>query len=137
MARTGRPSFQPTAMQRDRVVRLRADGWSQTRIARQVGLDVGTLTKYFGQELAHGADIKREALLEWAEKAARRGNATLIKWLYERHTPASAAEQLKQRKSVPSPAEPNLEKLGKKEERQRAAEAVGGIYAPPAPPKLD
>ena len=133
MARTGRPEFKPTGVQRDRVMRLRADGWSQERIARQIGVDVGTLNKHFAGELEHGADIKRELLLEWAEKAAKKGNATLIKWLHERQTASSAADQLKSRESAPEPKAP---KLGKKEERQKAAEQVGGKFAPPPPPKL-
>ena len=136
MARTGRPKFHPTKNQRDRVMRLRADGWSQERIARRIGIDVGTLTLHFADELEHGADVKREELLEHADKAARKGNATLIKWLHERQTAAAAAEQLRHRESAPAPAEPKASKLGKKDERQQAAEKVGGKYAPPPPPKL-
>lgn len=139
-SRGGRPSFKPTKPQRDRVMRLRADGWSKERIARIIGIDVGTLIKHFAEELEHGADIKTDALLEYAEKGAKKGSSANIKWLSERYALARAAEQVDQRASQP-PSEAEIETRkapprGKKEMLQSEAEGVSGIFAPPAPPKV-
>jgi transcriptional regulator with XRE-family HTH domain len=132
----GRPSHKPTHYQRERVMRLRADGWSLERIARVIGLDVQTLAKHYGDELEHGADIKTDALLEWAERGAKKGNAANIKWLSERYQAARADEQLRGRASGPPAEEPKAPKLGKKEQQQEAANAVKGKYATPPAPKL-
>ncbi len=134
MARRGRPKFKPTPAQRDRVMRLRADGWSKERIARLIGTDHETLSANFAAELEHGADIKTDALLEAAERGAKKGNAALIKWLSDRQSAARAGRQLEERAAPP--AEAPTRKLGKKEERQEAAARVGGKYATPAGPKL-
>lgn len=137
MARTGRPKFKPTAPQRNRVKLMRADGWSKERIARQIGVDADTLVKHFAEELEYGADQKRLELIEAAEKGAKKGNASLIKWLTDRHDAARAAHQLEERGRpsaepvAPAPVPPK----GKKEQRQEAANKVTGKYAtPPSPP---
>ena len=132
MARIGRPPYKATKHQRDRVMRLKAGGWGKRRIARRLCIDVNTLNKHFAQALEHAADTKREELLHLAEKGARRGNAILIIWLYERSHAALSTKQLDAR----STSQPKRPKLGKKAEREQAAAKVGGIYAPPAPPKL-
>lgn len=117
----GRPQFKPTPTQRNRVKMLRADGWSQERIARLIGIDVQTLLDRFSEEMEHGADMKRAELLQWAEKGAKKGNPSLIKWLGD------------QRLSADSGASGGL---GKKEQRQAAAGRVEGVFAPPDAPKL-
>lgn len=131
MARTGRPQRKVTAAERDQVMRLRADGWTIERIARLLRTDHETLAKHFGEELAHGADIKRNQLLEWAEKKAKKGSIGNIKWLHEQQARARAAERVGDDRP-----EPKAEKLGKKEELQRAAEGISGKFAPPAAPKV-
>lgn len=138
MARRGRPEFKPTKGQRDRVMRLRADGWSIERIARVMGVDFRTVAKHFAEELEHGADIKTDALLEYAEKGAKKGNNANIKWLGERYRLARAARQIEERagQAVETATAPKPEKLGKKEERLKAAQEVTGKFAPPPPPKL-
>lgn len=130
----GRPRFQPTAKQRERVKLLKADGWSNERIAAQIGIAHDTLAAAFKSEIEFGADAKRIELIEAMERAAKKGNASAGKWLHDRFAAAGAAQQLVNRER---PAEgPKAEKLGKREERQQAAEKVRGKFAPPAPPKL-
>ncbi len=138
MARRGRPKFKPTPAQREKVMRLRADGWSIERIARSIGTDHETLRAAFPAELEHGADIKRAELLEYADKAAKKGNVAAIKWLSDQRSAARAANQLEERASkapASSPEVPVAPKLGKKQAQQQAAEKVTGKFAPPAPPK--
>lgn len=131
MAPRGRPERRVTAAERDQVMRLRADGWTIERIARLLRTDHETLWKHFREELEHGSDIKRNQLLEWAEKKARKGSIGNIRWLQEQHQRAREAER-----RGADPADLKSEKLGKKEERQRAAESISGKFAPPAAPKV-
>lgn len=135
MAPRGRPAKKPTYHERERVMRLRADGWSVERIARVMETDHETLRKHFADELEHGADIKIDALLEYAERGAKKGSQASIKWLHERYSSARAASQLEVRSQAPAP-EPKPPKLGKKELQQEAAGKVGGKFAVPAAPKL-
>lgn len=137
MARRGRPPRQVKKGERERVMRLRADGWSIERIARLLKTDHETLRKLFAEELEHGADIKTDALLEYAERSAKRGSQASIKWLSERYAAATAARQLEARGSAPAKeAEAKPPKLGKKEQQQVDAGKVGGIFAPPPAPKV-
>ena len=125
----GRPRFKPTKAQRDRVKLLKADGWSNERIAAQLGISRNTLEQALAAELEFGSDAKRVELLEAMEKAAKKGNASAGKWLADRYDVARAAHQVEQRE------EPRPQVLGKKEQRQEAAEKVAGKFAPPSPPK--
>lgn len=132
MALRGR-KFAPTKADRHRVMRLRAAGWTLERIARVVGVDAKTLDKHFAMEIEHGADVKNDELLEYAERGAKKGNAANIKWLKEQYNAARAARQLEDRGGIPmdDPAPP---KLGKKELQQEAAAKISGKFAPPSGP---
>lgn len=138
---TGRPRFQPTKAQRDRVKLLKAMGWSNERIAAQIlvkGKPIArnTLEDRFADELQFGADAKRLENLESMEKAAKKGNASAGKWLAERYDAARAAEHLATRgQPATQPTEPKEERLGKKEAKQQAAHQVTGKFAPPPAPK--
>lgn len=133
----GRPSFKPTKAQRERVKLLKADGWSNERIARNLGIARNTLELHFAGELSDGADLKSAEILTAMEKAAKSGNVSAGKWLHERFAQARAARELENRASAPAPAEEERhEKLGKKEEKLNAAKAITGKFAPPPPPKL-
>ncbi len=136
MAPRGRPAKKPTYHERERVMRLRADGWSVERIARVMETDHETLRKHFANELEHGADIKTDALLEYAERGAKKGSQASIKWLHERYSSARAAEQVASRERPAAVAEPKQPKRGKKELQQEAAGKVAGKFAVPAAPKL-
>ncbi|GLK68969.1 hypothetical protein [Hansschlegelia plantiphila] len=136
----GRPAFKPTLAQRKRVSQAAAAGWSHNRIALGIEIDVDTLRKHFATELEHGGAKHSIEALDLLWKQARGGNVSATKKLIELNEVGAAAGALRDREksgtvdapSVPAPAE----KLGKKEEAQRAAEQIGGIYATPAAPKL-
>lgn len=136
MAGRGRPAFKATKPLRDRVKLLKADGWSNDRIARQLGIARNTLEKKFAEELEFGADAKRVEILEAADKAAKKGNATMIKWLADRRDVARAAEQVADREAPSAAAPLKPPAKGKKEIQQQAAEEITGKFAPPSPPKL-
>ncbi len=134
----GRPEFKPTKPQRERVKVLKADGWPNERIAKHLGISRNTLEKCLSDELEFGADAKQVEILEAAHKAAKKGNASMIKFLVGRHDLARAAERVADRENLPAaPTEQRPTKdipLGKKEQRQQEAEAVTGKFAPPPAP---
>jgi hypothetical protein len=90
--RFGRPHMKPTKAQRNQVALLSAAGWSHKRIAGVLGIARNTLARRFAWELEHGGDRKRCELLEAADKAARKGNVSAIRWLMARFDAAYAAE---------------------------------------------
>ncbi|GBD48089.1 hypothetical protein [Methylopila sp. Yamaguchi] len=144
-ARRGRPAFKPTLALRRTVEQLVSVGESHESVARAVGCSRETLEKHFVDELATGASRKRREVVDLLYKSARAGNVSAIKKLEEMTGAASAAEGVRSRgwggdASGPAVTEPAAEarpeKLGKKEEQQRAAEQVGGKYAVPSAPKL-
>ncbi|SEP47638.1 hypothetical protein SAMN02990966_06861 [Rhodospirillales bacterium URHD0017] len=91
MARTGRPKFKPTKLQRDLVRRLRADRWSQERIARVLHIDVSTLILRFGADLERVDDELRADLLRSMWSAARHGSVSAARWWLKRTARARAA----------------------------------------------
>lgn len=131
---TGRPPKKVTQAQRDKVKLLKAAGWSNERIAAQIGMARNTLEDKFRAEIDFGADMEEAELLASAKAAAKKKNVAAIKWLAEKFATAGAAQRLVGRERPAPPAK--APKLGKNEERQRAAEKVGGKFAPPPPPKL-
>lgn len=131
----GRPPFKPTYAQRERVKMLKADGWPNERIARNLEIARNTLEKVFPEELEHGADEAQAELMGWAVKAAKKGNASMVKWLAERYAAARAAQQVASREVAPPVEEPKAAKLGKKEIQQQSAEAITGKFAPPPAPE--
>ena len=60
----GRPAFQPTLTQRQRVERLKFVGESDNTIARALGIDPDTLRKHFEDELADGYAQRRSELID-------------------------------------------------------------------------
>jgi hypothetical protein len=122
----GRPPKTPTKVERTRVERLVADGWSHGRIARQLGMARNTLRHHFHDELCAGADRKLAELLRLAEKAAKRGNVSAIKWLMARFDAARARDE-----QAAKAAEVSSRKLGKKELADLAAQqsAAGTSWA--------
>ena len=132
----GRPRFKPTPKQRERVKLLKADGWSNERIAAQLGVDPGTLAAAFANEIQFGADAKRLELIEAMERAAKKGNASAGKWLHDRYAAASAAHQLEERATPSEPVAAKAPAPGKKQLQNQAAKRVGGKYEAPAAPKL-
>lgn len=132
----GRPRFKPTKPQRDRVKLLKAAGWSNERIASHLEISRNTLEAAFVMEIQFGADAKQAQILANLEAASKKGNASASKQLLDRFDLARANEQLASRRNEPEEPEAKLQKQGKKELQQEAAEQVEGKFAPPSPPKL-
>lgn len=128
----GRPAFSPSIEQRQTVEQMKYCGESENVIARALKIDVDTLRKHFVEELGDGHASRRREVIGMLFSSARSGNVSAIRKLEEQGRAAGAAEAI-ERRSDPTP---KTEKLGKKEERQQAAERVGGIFTPPEPPKL-
>lgn len=108
----GRPAFKPTKDQRSDVEIMKADGWSNERIALQLRISRPTLEKAFADELQYGRDTVQLENLRNIRKMAKKN--------------ASAAKQLNDRLAFAGSARPDLPpkepKLGKKELQQIAAE---------------
>lgn len=132
LRKRGRPAYRPTLEDRQIVEQMKFCGESDNTIARALGIDPDTLRRHFVDELADGHAQRRKEVIGLLFTAARNGNVAAVKKLEEMGRAAGAAEAVKAR-------EPKAASVGKKEERQAAAEAVAAgqsKFAPPAPPRL-
>jgi hypothetical protein len=128
----GRPAWRPTIEDRQTVERMKYCGESDAVIARSLRVDVDTLRKHCPDEIADGYAQRRKQVINWLFDSAQDGHAASRKTLDQIGRSVGA-------QSVVPDSAPKPPKLGKKEERQAAAEAVASgssIFAPPAPPKL-
>jgi hypothetical protein len=115
---------------------LKATGTADIEVAVRVGLSLPTLKKYYFRELSQGAAMVRQAVIRAQLDAALKGkssSATLVLRELDKgdltdiayRAPAGLA-------ASPPKAAPAL---GKKDQRQAAAEQIGeGIFAPGEPP---
>jgi hypothetical protein len=107
--RWGRPSFKKTKENQELVALLRADGWTQDRIAAHLGCDTKTLAKYFSRELQYGSDLIRAMALQVTLQRMRQGNSVATGRLLDLTLEAGgAAVPLAPKADKPAP-------LGKKE----------------------
>lgn len=114
----GRPAFKPTKDQRADVEIMKADGWSNDRIALQLRISRPTLEKAFADELQYGRDTVRLENLRNVRRMAKK-NASAAKQLNDRLDLAATRRP----DGGDEPAAPVKEtKLGKKERLQREAE---------------
>ncbi len=134
MARGSR--FKPTRAQRERVKLLKADGWSNERIAALIGVARNTLEAAFAAEIEFGADQKKAEVLEDLKAASKKGNASAARQLLDRFDTAKALR--------PEPTiAPKPPKLGKKQIEQQAAETpdlsteMGELLARRMAPRLN
>lgn len=108
----GQPPFKPTKGQRGDVETMKADGWSNERIALQLRISRPTLEKHFANELQYGRDVVQLENLKNLRRMAKKN--------------ASAAKQLNDRIAVAGAVMPDAPakapKLGKKELQQIEAE---------------
>lgn len=81
--RRGRPSFAKTKENQDFVAVRIAAGWSQKRIAENMGIDEKTLRKYFSRELELGAVFIEGVILDVLLRRTREGHAPSIRQLRE------------------------------------------------------
>lgn len=115
----GRPAFKPTREQRIDVETMKADGWSNERIALQLRISRPTLESHFADELQYGADKVRLENLRNLRKMAKK-NASAAKQLNDRLDVART--QRPDGGKEPSEEKPREPKLGKKEGLQIQAE---------------
>lgn len=126
---SGRPEFVPTDDQRETVRVLKAGGMSQEAIAEVVGVSIPTLTKHFSSELDRATAKVRADVLMARYRSAMGGNVSAQNKMLDLIGASAADEKIKGRERKAPPQ-------GKKEQRQQAAENVGGKFAPPAGPRL-
>jgi hypothetical protein len=113
MVSTSKPTFTPTKALRDTVRLLRADQWSDRRIAARLGIKVDMLRKHFAADLKEGSDQEREQALKLLKRAARKLNVAAIKE-YIRIT--GAARSVEEFLSAANPERPvRIRPKGKKE----------------------
>jgi hypothetical protein len=134
----GRPQWKPSLDERTTVERMKFCGDSEATIARSLGVDVDTLRKHCPEELENGYANRRRQVVNLLFESAQAKNTSAIKRLDDMGRAAGAAAAVNGRggKAKKPEREPTPEKLGKKELRQQAAAQVGGVFAPPAPPKI-
>ena len=88
-----RPTFKPTADQRERVMLTSYIGMAKIDIAAALGIDPDTLNKHFARELLHGPEIIRQQILAAVTAEAIKGKKAAIA-LLERMT---RSDRLRQR----------------------------------------
>lgn len=82
--RRGRPSFKKTPENQDFVAVRAAAGWSQKRIADEMGVDEKTLRKNFSRELLSGAVLVEGIALDVLLRRVRQGHIPSVRLLLER-----------------------------------------------------
>lgn len=128
----GRPPYEPSEKDRNKVKLLLAMGWSTERIGNALGVSGKTVQRYFSPELK-ARDAMRDKLearrLEIAMEQANAGNITALRELgalIERNDRMEPERGLSSRPSSPDRAA----KLGKKvADEQRAHEADADLMA--------
>lgn len=123
---SGRPAFDATDEQREKVRVLKAGGMSNEAISVAIGISEPTMLKYFSSDIEVGAAKVTAEIMMARYNAAKAGNVRAQDKVLE----LAGAVRAQDRRA---PAEP---KPGKKQERQAAAERVGGKFTTPEPPKL-
>lgn len=129
--RRGRKSFKKDKQNQDFVCARIADGWSQNRIAEDMGIDEKTLRKYFSRELEFGATFIRGMLLDVLMKKAREGHTPSIRLLAEWQKDAGPTAPRSQRPDAEDrdgEDEATARPLGKKEQEQIDAQDVPANY---------
>jgi hypothetical protein len=119
------------------VIQLQAFGWSLERIAAALSITPPTLRKNYFRELKAKAEARARVeakLVGELMKLAEGGNVQAID-KYLKRLDRFDADALRDRVNNAG-FKPSNGNLGKKERRQRAANAVDGKYAVPSGPRL-
>ncbi|WP_336801466.1 hypothetical protein [Kaistia sp. MMO-174] len=135
----GRPPHEPTEENIIFIMVLLAAGYTNKQVAATLGLTVPTLRKHYLHLLKQKdlmLDRMRTKLRVSQIKQGLGGNATALNAALATLDKIQAENAEKKVAKRSSDAVERPKRLGKKEERQIAAENVGGKYAPPAAPKL-
>ncbi len=126
--RRGRPSFKKDKENQDFVAVRAAAGWSQKRIAENMGVDEKTLRKYFSRELENGAILIDGVMLDVLLRRVREGHTPSISHLRSRLQEGERSRL--EREMASKPKDEPLERLGKKVvDEQRAAAADADLMA--------
>ncbi len=131
----GRPPYEPTERDRNKVKLLLAIGWSISRIANGIGASPATVKRYFRAEL-RARDAMRDRLdarrLEIAMEQANGGNVAALKELgkmIERSDLMKIETELGAQQASSDRAA-SADKIGKKAiDKQRAIEADADLMA--------
>ncbi|MDE3797609.1 helix-turn-helix domain-containing protein [Sinorhizobium meliloti] len=125
----GRPPYEPTDRDRNKIKLLLALGWSIERMANGLGVSPATVKRYFRAELKQ-RDAMRDRLdarrFEIAMEQANAGNVAALKELgkmIERSDTMLIDARLRQAQGDRKPEKD--EKLGKKETQREAAKTAG------------
>lgn len=129
----GRPPYEPSEKDRNKIKLLLALGWANQRIANGVGVSLATLKRYFRAEL-RVRDAMRDRLearrFEIAMEQANAGNVTALKELgamIERNDRMTIEREMG---SKPSGDNEKVERPGKKAiDEQRAMTADADLMA--------
>lgn len=128
--RRGRPSFKKDKENQDFVAVRIAAGWTQRRIAENMGIDEKTLRKHFSRELELGAIFVEGVILDVLMRQTREGHAPSIRQL--RETLALGVRRAAEREmgAAPEAGEELPARAGKKEiAARRAADADADLMA--------
>ena len=126
----GRPPYEPTESDRNKIKLLLALGWSIERMANGIGVSPATVKRHFRAELkVRGAmrDRLEARRFELAMEMANAGNVAALKELgkmIERSDMMLIDDRLRQAQDKVAPAAKE-EKLGKKEAQREAARTAG------------
>lgn len=127
----GRKRHKRNAQVAENVALLKASGQTVEAIALRLGISEPTLRKYYFREIEQGADLAEAVLNEAMWKKALAGNVGAARFIRENMKQGEArAASTRVRDRAPPKDAP----LGKKAERQAAAERVSGRLAVPTPP---
>lgn len=123
----GRPPFEPSEKDRNKVKLLLALGWANPRVANAIGVSPATLKRYFRAELK-SRDAMRDRLdarrVEIAMEQANAGNITALRELgalIERNDRMEIERTLGAKRSDPAPERPGKKAIDEK--RALAADA--------------
>lgn len=128
----GRPAFEATEKDRNKVKLLLAVGWSNQRVANALAVSLATLKRYFRAELAERDQMRdrlEAAQLERAFEGANAGNVGAMRQLdrlIERQDLAGLDRKLRgaQGRAEEEEVAPKR-RLGKKEAANEAAKSAG------------
>lgn len=126
--RRGRPSFKKDKENQDFVAVRIAAGWSQKRIAENMGVDEKTLRKHFSRELENGAVLVDGVMLDVLLRRVREGHVPSVRQLRERLVEGERSRF--EREMASKPKDETQDRIGKKAiDEQRAAAADADLMA--------
>lgn len=136
----GRPPHMATEGNRNKVMLLLALGWEEAKVAAALAITLPTLRKHYFRELKvrveARARLEASMMMGLAAKALS-GDVPAtreIRRVFEKLDLAETDQSFRGTAAGARRGEAKAPKLGLKEQRQQAAEQIGGKFAPGAPP---